>query len=202
VSGFVSFISTAMTDTWDGSPVRNRDILQDRLVVAQAMGSSEEILTWLSAWISTCCKVRDAGPGKGKSLQALIYFAFSYCSESIPFRAIPNANKITCILSTFPAQYGLTGRLQWLTRRLIELHVSSLRESSRQPAGPDTATAVSGTAATSALLRSHSCWEWLRRLPRPLHLLQTVIMPVIAQNPSSHALLAEIDHTLALLGQG
>ncbi len=56
------------------------------------------------------------------------------------------------------------------------------------------------TMVTTQQQRTHSSWEWLSSLPQPLQLLQTLVMPTIAQNLSGHALLAEINHTLVLLG--
>lgn len=47
--------------------------------------------------------------------------------------------------------------------------------------------------------RRGCCWAWLGTVERPLELLQSRVMPVIAKFPAAHALLAEISHTLELL---
>eukprot|EP01032_Pedospumella_encystans_P019322 gene19322-21971_t len=121
--------------------------VEDRLSVALSVGHAQEIDTWVTAWVTTCCK------------------------------------------------NGLTGRLQWFARKLIAQHIYNLTASTASTNG----TTPSSTPAANSRM---SCADWLVHLKDPLEILKTVVLPVIAQNPKVHSLLADINQSLELLNLG
>ena len=95
----------------------------------------------------------------------------------------------------FSSQNGLTGRLQWFARKLIAQHIHNLSSSTASANG----TKPSSTPAANSRM---SCADWLVHLKNPLEILKTVVLPVIAQNPKVHSLLADINQSLELLSLG
>jgi len=92
------------------------------------------------------------------------------------------------------SQNGLTGRLQWFARQLIAQHIHNLTSST---------TSANGTTPSALPSNSRmSCADWLLHLKNPLEILKTVVLPVIAQNPKVHSLLADINQSLELLNLG
>lgn len=96
-------------------------------------------------------------------------------------------------------QNGLTGRLQWLSRRLIAQHLHNTTSNT-------TTATTSGTSGTSVDTSSSgsrmSCADWLLHLKNPLEILKTMVLPVVAQHPKVHSLLADINQSLELLNLG
>jgi hypothetical protein len=95
------------------------------------------------------------------------------------------------------AQNGLSGRLRWLVTQLLEQHA---HRQQRNPALSNGHSSQSSSAnPTSTCTSAHTCWGWLSTVEQPQQLLQTKVMPIVAKFPASHALLAEINHTMELM---
>jgi hypothetical protein len=96
------------------------------------------------------------------------------------------------------AQNGLSGRLRWLVTQLLEQHAHRQQRSPALSSGHgDHSSSVNSAPAGSGA--AHTCWGWLSAVEQPLQLLQTKVMPIVAKFPASHALLAEINHTMELM---
>lgn len=100
---------------------------------------------------------------------------------------------VFCVYSSL--QNALTGRLQWFARQLIAQHLHN-------PHSPDTdnsSSSITSHGSTSNSTSHTSCADWLLHLKNPLEILKTVVLPVIAQKPKVHSLLADINQSLELL---
>jgi hypothetical protein len=95
------------------------------------------------------------------------------------------------------AQNGLSGRLRWLVTQLLEQHAHRLQRNPALSNGHSNHS--SSVNPTSTGTSAHTCWSWLGTVEQPLQLLQTRVMPIVAKFPASHALLAEINHTMELM---
>lgn len=110
----------------------------------------------------------------------------------------------------FKLQNLLTGRLQWISRLLIEQH--SLRKGSSScgngidsaKAGGPAGTCAGAFSGEGGTERAHnrrysSLTEWIQSLSEPLAVLQRVVLPVVAQHPAVHSLLTHVEQTIEML---